>query len=234
MTENMEKVCSHFKYSNSLKEDEQSTDNKKTPLIVPKQCPITKITNVFKKQFMKFYLIRFLLSLLSKIFKVKFNIFKLSASDIFNSFFNMANLKTGLFLSLMPSLFRFLNLVLKNSKSFKGLDERLITCVSGFLSSLLGIIISEKNGIMDFIILSVLVRTLHSILVVWLRKNGYPVHNRLVSFLVLTLACSTALFIYFCYPSFKPLGKLIDRYALFTGTEKVELYAMREILRVDK
>jgi hypothetical protein len=228
----MEKLCPHMK--NKSIQDDKSTDLSETTNNNKKDCPFTKIIKFFGKQFIKFFLIRFSLSLVEKILKVRFNIFKISLSDIFNSFFKMGNFQTGLFLSLMPSLFKLLILILKNSKFSGSLDERIITFISGFISSLIGIFISEKVSILNFIILSVMVRTLHSWLVVWLKKSGYPIHNRFAGFLVLNLACAIALVIYFYYPSFKPITKLIDRYALFTGNEKEELYAMRDIIRVDK
>jgi hypothetical protein len=199
-----------------------------------KDCPVSKIAKNFGKGFTKFYLIRFLISLLKKLLKVKFNITKIKVLEIIKLFFSLENLQTGLFLSLMPSLFRFLNLILNSSKLLKNLDPRVFTFVSGFISSLIGIIISEKSSIMNFVILSVMVRSMHSMLVVWLNKNGYSTQNKFYGWLVLTIASFGVLFLTFFYPSYKPITNLVNRYGLMQGTEEVEINSFREWLRLDK
>ena len=134
----------------------------------------------------------------------------------------------------MPTLFRFLNLILHNSNKLKslGLTPIILTFISGFISSLIGIVISEKANIMNFVVLSVLVRSIHSLLVVWLEKNGYPTRSRIGGWLVLTIACSGVILLTFYHPSFKPITKLVNRYALFQNKEYAEVESIREILRI--
>lgn len=203
--------------------------------IIPKSCPITPIVKLFGRNFLKFYSFRMLISLIKKLFKVRFNFLKITPLDLIKIIFNLDNLQTGLFLSIMPSLFRFLNLIFKSSQKFKNLDPKLITLISGFLSSLSGIILSEKANIMSFIILSVMVRSLHSLIVVWLKKNGYPTQNRFVAWAVLTLACTGVLLIYFYYPSYKPISNLVTRYSLYSDNlERAEIDNIKQLLRIDK
>jgi hypothetical protein len=214
--------------------NKEDLDNEKE-IIIQKICPITKIFKSFGRNFFKFYVMRMLLSLVKKLFKVRFNIFRINPLDFIKIIFNLDNLNTGLFLSVMPSLFRFLNLIFTSSKKFKNLDPKLITFISGFISSLVGIMISEKANIMSFVILSVMVRSLHSLLVVWLKKKGYPTQNKIVGWAVLTLACSGVLFLTFYYPSYRPITNLVNRYSLFADSiEKAEVDSIRELLRLDK
>ena len=214
--------------SSSCQKEETNATNKEVVI-----CPVTKIAKNFSKGFIKFYLIRFIINLLKKLFKVKFNFTRIKILELIKLFFSLENLQTGLFLSLMPSLFRFLNLILNSSKLLKFLDPKVLTFLSGFISSLIGIIISEKSSIMNFVILSVMVRSSHSVLVVWLKKNGYSTHNKF-GWLVLTIASFGLLFLTFFYPSYKPITNLVNRYGLMQGTEEVEIQSVREWLRLDK
>lgn len=190
-----------------------------------------KIIKIFCKQFGKFYIIRFLISLLKKLIKIRFNITKISLNDYFQLFFNSSNTQTGLFLSLMPALFKILNLAFSCFESFND-NPKVATFISGFISSLVGIICAEKANFLNFIILSVMVRSLHSFLIINLKKKGYPEHNKIVGWLILTIACTGVLLSSFYNPSFRPITKLIDRYGLYFDNERDEMKHIREGLRI--
>jgi hypothetical protein len=168
---------------------------------------------------------------LKKLIKIRFNIFKISINDCFKLLFDSSNLQTGLFLSLMPSLFKLLNLAFDLFNNFN-LDIKVTLFISGFISSLVGIICAEKTSILNFVILSVMVRSLHSLLVINLKKKGYPEHNKFIGWFILTIACTGVILSSFYNPSFMPITKLVDRYALFIGNERAELKHLREGLRI--
>ena len=115
----------------------------------------------------------------------------------------------------MPFIYEFIQL-------FNN-DNKFITFLAGFVSGLIGIIISEKVNILNFIILSVFLRSLHSLIVVWLRANNYNSQNRLISYLVFVVACFIFLFIAYFHPSYSQVNKLFFGYANVLGNEKKEL-----------
>jgi hypothetical protein len=190
----------------------------------------------FIKNFLKFYTIRALLELMKKFLKNQFKIFKYPLSKFLNIFFNSDNFRTGLFLTIMPGLYKIFSSVFekyfakgnteKDADSESNFGDRyekmLYTFLSGFMAGFVGIFFAEKADIMNFIILSIMIRCLHSLIVVYLKKKGYPTQSRLVAFLAFTLACFGVLFLFFYHPSYKPMTKLVDRFALYHGNEKAE------------
>lgn len=200
---------------------------------IKKDCPFTKIIKGFRRQFITFYCLRAVISLLKGVMKKKS---KFSLSELLPLLFNFNNIRTGLFLSLMPALYKFLNFIFEHSKYFKSfnLDPKIFTFISGFVSSLIGILISEKANIMNFIIVSVFVRSVHSLIQVCLSRNNYKTKSKFTSYLAVWLACFGALFINFYFPKFKPISGLIDKYALYDGKmEEDEMKRLRELKRLD-
>jgi hypothetical protein len=183
----------------------------------------------FLKNFIKWYGVRVILGLLKKFMKMKSKIFTLPFDRIFKIFFNIKNVRTGLFISLLPTLFKIFNLLFTKINLF---DEKFITFISGFISSLIAILFAEKANIMNFVILSVFVRSLHSLLVVYLKNKGYPVHNKIISWIVLSLACFGALYLYFYHTSFVPMTNLIEKFAQFQGNERKEIYNFRDAVKI--
>jgi hypothetical protein len=190
----------------------------------------------FVKNFTKFYGIRVLLELIKKVLKHQTKIFKYSLTKLLKILFNLDNLRTALFLTIMPGLYKVFTYILKNifeMDNNKGKSkpeflydkhtDMLITFFSGFLASFIGILFAEKADIMNFVILSVMIRSMHSIIVVYLKKNGYATSNKFVAWLIFTFACFGALFLFFFHPSYKPMTKIFDRFALYQGSEKAEI-----------
>lgn len=207
-------------------------------------CGILSFLKFSTKSFLKFYVIRGLLELMKKFLKNQFKIFKYPLSKFINIFLNKDNIRTGLFLTIMPGLYKlftsFFEKYLEKKKDKKQTDTEynyddkywrmLYTFLSGFMASFIGIFFSEKADIMNFIILSVMIRSIHSLIYVYLKKNGYPTQNKFVAFFIFTLACFCVLFLFFFHPSYKPITKLVDRFALYQGNEKAEINYFKSLV----
>jgi hypothetical protein len=152
---------------------------------------------------------------------------------ILNLLFHISNLRTGLFLSIMPTIYNLLiNFYEISEKLNKIINPKFFTFLSGCIACLIGIAVSEKNEIMNYIILSVFTRCLHSILVVWLNKKKLPTQNKIASWFAIWLACLGVLFLSIYYPQYKPISKLVDRYALYAGRDQEEMNYVRESMRL--
>jgi hypothetical protein len=179
-----------------------------------------KLVDRFIKQFLKCYGLRALLGLVKYLFLQK-GFKSPSFSKIIQILFNTSNIRTGLFISIMPLVFDLINLFLNKKNS------TTITFLSGFISSLAGIVISENNSFMTFIILSVLVRSLYCLAQTILNKHGFKSSTRFGAYSVFFLACLGFLFIAYYHPTYGPIGDLFMSYACPVGNELAELQAIR-------
>ena len=230
----------------NLKYDNETDSSDKNKSITKRKDKITgsfslsKLFNLLKiilKNFLKFYGIRVFLELMKKLLKHQAKILKYSLTKIIQIIFNWENVRTGLFLTIMPGLYKFFSFILQehltNNNNKKENDkgvEMIITFVSGFLASFIGIFFAEKAEIMNFIIVSIMLRSLHSTIVVFLKKKGYPSHNKFIAWLIFTIACFGVLFLFFAHPSFKSMTKLVDRFAVYIGKEKEEINYLKSLI----
>jgi len=215
-----------------------------------KNMQMIKLLKEFSVKFIKFYGIRALISLIKKVLKLKFRLNKLSLRDFFEIIFNQGNLRTGLFLSVMPLIFSFLTEVLfdvnkkennsqekldsnfSNFNNDKNIINKMIILLSGFIAAFIGISFAEKGvKIMNYIILSILVRSIHSLIVVYLKHKGKEIESKFWAFIAFYLACFGFLFLAYYNPGFKPILKLYSNYANFEGTEKEEVYSTIQKLK---
>lgn len=187
---------------------------------------IRKALKKFSSQFPKFYGARAALGLVNLVLKNKLKFSKYSLIEILLTMFNWNNLRTGIFLSLMPLIFSSLNIIFEkyNNTSY----DKLLTFISGFIASLIGILISEKVKIMNFIVLYAFVRSIHSTLVIYLNKKGMPTHNKIITWLVFAICLFTVLFMGFYYPSFHKVKNLVNSWARFNKAELFEADFIRE------
>ena len=162
-----------------------STDQKPIISTVEKQS-FSSIFLFFTKQFFKFYGIRILYSLIGLINKlIRSKGFSLNLNSILKAFFNMANLRTALFSSLMPSLYKILIKIFNNFKLFN--NEKFMTFLAGFISALVGVFIEEKSQLLIFIILSIMVRCIHTAINITLIQNNINFGGKKASFLCFLL-----------------------------------------------
>lgn len=213
-------------------EDKSTTEDECKHKKIEIKSNLNEITSLlinFFKQFLKFYGLRATLSLVPLIFKLfKGKLPRLE--QITNILFNKNNLRTGLFLSLMPSIYHGLNNLFENLSSFKDINSVLLTFISGFISSLIGIAVSEKAPIMTFIMISIVIRSIHSLLVVYLKKKGISPTSKFYSWLVMMITCFLLVLSNFYNPNFRPAAKLFDRYAFYANEkEREEMNHLRSI-----
>jgi hypothetical protein len=201
-------------------------DQTDTKLIQEKKENIPHILKFSFKSFIKFYGIRAALSLIQLL--LKGGLKKLNISKIIKALFNISNIKTAVFLTLMPTLYKLLEYLTSNNIK----KDMLLTFINGTISSFIAILFSEKNNFMTFILISVFVRSLHSLLTVILAKKGLPTQSRLVTFFLFLLANIGFLFINFYNPTFHPVSHLFANYANFMGNEKLEIKSLTDKLRI--
>lgn len=214
-----------------------------------KNRQLVRLFKDFLLRFTKFYGIRALVSLIKKIMKLKFKINKFSSKDLFEIIFNTGNLRTGIFLSIMPFIFSLLTDVLfdVNNKRYQSCDNlngesnkniiknKIIVLLSGFIAALIGISFAEKGvKIMNYIILSVMIRAIHSLIVVYLKNKGKDAESKFWAFITFYIACFGFLFLAYYHPGYKPILKLYSNYANFEGNEKREIYSIIDKLNIFK
>lgn len=215
-----------------------------------KNRQLVRLFKNFLIRFVKFYGIRALVSLFKKILKFKFRINKFSLKDVSDILFNTGNLKTGIFLSIMPFMYSLLTEVLfdvnnKRNQSRESLNcdfpgsnnlkNRIIVFLSGFVAALIGISFAEKGvKIMNYIILSIMVRAIHSLIVVYLKNQGKDTDSKFWAFITFYIACFGFLFLAYYHPGYKPILKLYSNYANFEGNEKEEVNSIIRKLNIFK
>lgn len=204
---------------------ENSTINKEKLIKEVKQD-----TKDFVIQFAKFYGFRALLSIAQLVMKRWSKILSLNTLVyLLKALFNTGNLRTGAFLSVMPYLYKVLS---KMVYYFQGQEREWTTFLCGFIAGVTGILLGEKSKINNFIILSVMARSLHSMLVVYLKKKGLSTQSKLIGWFVFYLVILVFLFLNFTHPTFTPIAKLYDVYANYSGNERQEQNDMRKVLRI--
>jgi hypothetical protein len=166
--------------------------------------------------FLKTYAIRIVYSLFNLIKKKGLK--SLNLYSILSSILTMSNLRTCLCVSLLPLLFRIFQklLHLVNNK-----NNSLNTFISGFLAALISISIEEPTSLTKFIILSVMVRSLHSLVVVLMNKyNIFQNTGRLWDFTTYLIAALGVYAVYYLNPSYEPMQKMFNTYANYVDVNE--------------
>ena len=194
----------------------------------PESLP--KILQFFSIKFLQIYGIRIVYSLLKSLFTLKSKGgFKGINLEFFTSaIFNMPNLRTAGFASVLTASYRLFNYIFKLFGK-----ENIFTClISGLISSLASVFIEEKTELMNFIILSVMVRTIYTVIVVLADKYKLPNYPRTLNTLVFIVACMGFIFIAFCHPTFTSIHKLFTNYANLENSEKEEVAHYVRMVRI--
>lgn len=192
--------------------------------IQTKSDKFKSILKLFGKKLFLFTSLRSLINLIKLLIKIKMNLKKIDVQKLLDIIFDWGNLKSGLFLSIMPLIYSLLTEIIFDLDEEKNiLKQKALVFLSGFLCALVGISFAEKFKLFNYVILSVMVRSLHSWLFVYLKKNNKKTDEKSWSYLVFWLACCGFLFMTYYHPGFKPIRKLYFRYAFFDGNEKNEV-----------
>jgi hypothetical protein len=209
----------------------QEKDNKKEiekEEVSLKSFSCSKVLIASIKLFLKVYGIRVAYSLF-KLFKSKN---KFTIDKLVTSTFNLGNLRTGLFVSLLPLSYKYIKQLIETLFNLK--DSAWITFVAGLLSSYISVCFEEKTNLVNYIILSVLARVAHSGIIILFKKlNIFQVTGKLWDFSVFFIAAFILIMINFLNPGFKPITKLLDTYSNYVNQgEKDEMKRMREVMRI--
>jgi hypothetical protein len=182
------------------------------------------IIKLFLKKLLLFSSLRSLINLIKLLFKIKLDIRKINIEKLLDVIFDWKNLKSGLFLSIMPLIYDLLTEILFDlDKEENEIKQKILVFLSGFICAFIGISISERFKLFNYVVLSVLIRSLHSLIIVYLKKNEKNTESKPWSYLIFWLACCGFLFMVYYHPGFKPIRKLYFRYAFFDGNEKLEV-----------
>jgi uncharacterized protein with PQ loop repeat len=206
---------------------EQKTNvNEESP--VDKDDNIKKIAIFFARQFGKAFSVRALYSLLLFLMKFRKSKKPVSIANLFNLFFNMPNLRTSLFFSLMPSIYKLLQML--NNKT---IDERLFTFLVGTISAMIGILIEEKTKLTNFIIFSILARLIHVFLNIGLDHFKINFGGKKASMVCFTLISIPFMFLSMYHPSYKPINKHVESYANYVDEgERLEIEFKRNLVKL--
>jgi len=182
------------------------------------------ILKLFGKKLFLFTSLRSFINLIKLLVKIKLNFKKIDTQKLLDIIFDWGNLKSGLFLSIMPLIYSLLTEIIFDLDEEKDLlKQKILVFLSGFICAFVGISFSEKFKLFNYVVLSVMVRSLHSWLFVYLKKKGKNTESKSWSYLTFWLACCGFLFMVYYHPAFKPIRKLYFRYAFFEGNEKREV-----------
>lgn len=214
--------------SNANTETSTQTKDKENTKIIEKENPLSKLLKIlikFLKDFVKFYGIKAAISLIQTILKQKFK--KISFSKIISSLFNTGNLRTGLFLSIMPFLYNLFEFLLNRYNA----ESKLNTFIVGAISAYIGVLIQEDGRIMTYVIISVLTRLIHTLIASRLKALDKPTSSKKWAFIAFSIASIGFITIAFIHPTFTPISGLADTYANYRGQEKNEIGVYRAALR---
>jgi len=212
-----------------FKDSNNNTNTDKNNSDIQKTNTLPNIMKFFGIQFLKVYGFRVVYSLLKTIFSLKKSGMKGLTFELLKSaIFNMPNLRTALFVSLMPTLYKLMKLLFKTFNY----ENPTSSFISGFISSLIAVLIEEKTDLMNFVILSVMVRVSYVIAVIIADHFKIPSYPRTANLLLFIVASVGFIFLAFCHPTFAPINKLFLNYANLEPNEIKELQTYTEKVRI--
>ena len=155
-------------------------------------------------------------------------------NSIFSALFNTGNLRTSLMVSCLPLLFdlfkRLLGIVFKKYNIENSND--FIVFIAGFISSYIAICIEEKSKLLNYVVLAIVVRVIHSYFLIKYKDNN-TCQGKFWDFIFFFIAAILMIFTNFLNPSFQPITSLFDSYANYINPmERDQMNKMREIYRI--
>jgi hypothetical protein len=137
-------------------------------------------------------------------------------------------------ISSLPLLFdifkRIFNIIFKKLK-LENLED-IIIFISGFISSYIAICLEEKSKLLNYIVLAIVVRVIHSFYLIKYKDKNY-FQGKFWDFTFFFIASTIMIFTNFLNPSFQPITSLFDSYANYiNSSERDQMNRMREIYRI--
>lgn len=191
--------------------------------LTPRKDNLFSILKSFFINFLKFFGIRACLTLLPYLFK---NLKRLNLSKILTILLQKANFQTAALLSILPGLYRLLNFLTSNY------DNEYLTFFNATIAAFIGSLFAENNNFVNFIFVSAFVRSIHSLLVLYLKKHNLKSKSKFYTWLAYYIAIIGFLFLSFYHPEYKQVAGLFDTYGNLTPAEKIEIDTVRHQLRI--
>jgi hypothetical protein len=216
---------------------ESDNKNVNQEILTEKDTIIVKNTEDFSKVFKNF------LKLFAKVYSVRilFSLFKYLKSRAYKNFsfmnfmtyiFNLPNLRTSLFVSLLPLLYKSIKFVLNSTLKLG--NQNFIVFMSAMISSFISVSIEEKTELVNYVISTIFVRAVHAVAVIILKKlNILQNTGKIYDFSIFLFSAILAWSVYFLNPRFKPITSLYDKYANYTEKHELETaIAFRDATRL--
>mmetsp|Transcript_29205 Transcript_29205/g.30326 ORF Transcript_29205/g.30326 Transcript_29205/m.30326 type:complete len:245 (-) Transcript_29205:62-796(-) len=201
-----------FLSTSTLTELKKETQNKS-----PEDRSVLSIIYMFLSRFAKIYGIRMLFMSVAMLSKK--DLMKNLSAHLLNALVNKSSFRTALFVSSIPTLY---NLLHKYLKDYLDVNSTFFTFIAGFVSAFIGFSFEEKTGLVKFMVLSVLGRTIISCMTYYAVSNNYPASSKLASYLGLLLICTSFNALNYYVPSFKPVSGLVNKYGLLVLPEEFQ------------
>jgi hypothetical protein len=169
--------------------------------------------NHFVRIFFKVFGIRTVYSLFLLIKSWRKPYSKITFINIVKSIFNLPNLRTSLSVSILPFLFQNIKFIFSQFSFFKNYSNFTIF-ISGFISAFCSILIEEKTNLVNYIISSIMVRVIHSIILLIFKKyNVFQNTGKVWDYFTFLIASILIWTVYFLNPGYTPVTSMIDSYA---------------------
>ena len=187
----------------------------------------------FIRLFLKMFGLRTVYSLFLMIRSIKKPLTKITLMEILKSIFNKPNFRTCLSIGLLPFIFQNSKLIFDYILFFKN-HQNFTVFISGFISAFISILIEEKTKLVNYLILSIMVRTIHSIILIIFKKyNIFQNTGKWWDYFVFLFSAILLWGVYFLNPGFTPITSLLDAYANYRNeAEKLDAIGFRNSTRI--
>lgn len=191
----------------------------------------------FSKKFLIVFGIRAIYSIIQLIRFKRKSFVKLTMNIFLGKIFNMSNLRTSLCVSFLPFSYKLLKLILNKMINFSDTDNSMsdiLTFIIGFISAFISINLEERTPLVHYVILSIMVRVLHTSLQFLFKKlNIFQNTGKKWDFMVFLMAAVFMWSIYFLNPDYKPITDLFDKYANYANEEELaEAVRFRQMTKI--
>jgi len=208
--------------NNNSQDNKELKDSKESNDIsqIISQSPF-KMAKTFGINFVKYFSLRSIYSVL-KLFLSKRKL--ILSKELLFHIFSLSNLRTSLFVAMLPLLFN-------TFKKLFGNNERGIF-LSGMLSGFIAFYFEEKTNLVKFLVLSLMVRVLYSYLIVINQNSEYDIPYFSYEFLFFLISSTAMVYISFLYPQFTGITNLFDAYGSFTKIDQYQMWRLRNIIKI--
>jgi hypothetical protein len=215
---------------NQNKNEELLPVESQTP--APKNESFIKLITNFVKMFLKVFGVRAIYSLFLLLRQGKKSILKINIKNILKTIFSGANIRTSTFVAMLPLSYKILKRILNLFTENK--DSSTVIFFSAFLSAFISICLEEKTPLVTYIVLAIMVRVVHSLLIMLCKKlNILQNPGKVWDYFVFLGPAIWMMGVNYLNPGYMPITKLFDTYACYADkSEYEEQLRFREQMRI--